>query len=46
MADQQVSQTQTPAPVLTTPLQLLATDAEVGVCADGYCVLPPAAASE
>lgn len=44
MADQHISETQPSGPALGTPpsLHLLQTDAEVGLCTDGYCVLPSA----
>jgi hypothetical protein len=42
MTDQQSPRTQVPAQAFTAPpsLQLLPADAEVGLCTDGYCVLP------
>jgi hypothetical protein len=48
MSEQQTPVTPPAASPLSTPppsLQLLQTDAEAGLCVDGYCVLPSAPAA-
>jgi len=40
MADQQTDDTTVPTLAAPPSLQLLHTDADAGLCTDGYCVLP------